>query len=164
MINKDEIDSLRAGVEAANADLHRRVGVLCTLFAGLEMQLRDCVTLIENAGNVSKTDVLPPDEQFGRTVTRFERLLTHLLSGNAKQSALLLIPKLRDLGRMRNDIVHSSWNVTYGKLYHQERVRPKGADPQAADHPNALALIDSAIEESETLIFDLECLRVEHLK
>jgi hypothetical protein len=60
--------------------------------------------------------------------------------------------------------VHSSWNATSGDLFHQERVRPRAADPQSQEHATAHSFIATVSEESATLIFAMECLRREHLK
>jgi len=163
-MDEDEIEARLAEIDNRNGDLYQRVGMLCTLFSGLETQLRDIVKLIEDAHNLPMEERLPADEQYGKTVERMKSLTRAFLRDETQTVVAPIITRLKQVGKKRNDIVHSSWNATSGDLFHQERVRPRAVDPQSQEHATAPSFIATVTEESADLIFELECLRRERLK
>jgi hypothetical protein len=163
MTNENKIEQHLAEIEQLNADLYCRVGMLCTLFSGLETQIRDCIILIEESHDIPKSDCLPPDEPCSRTLKRFKKLLKQCLPAIVAQEGLSLVPRLKMVGQRRNDIVHSSWNATCDNLFHQKRVRPQKAKLQVTDIPDAFGAIEEVTEETAELIFELECFKLENL-
>jgi hypothetical protein len=163
-VNEKEFNEYLQGIERLNADLYRRIGMLCTFFAGLEIQLRDCIAQIEKSHNQPESDRLKSEESYRRTVGHFERVLSQCLTQTGAKIGLELVPRLREVGRMRNEIVHSSWNATAGGLFCVERVRPQEGVLRTVHVLGGPSMIDDTTEEIAEIIFALACFQNEHLK
>lgn len=163
-MNKDELGKSLAQIAAQNSDLYRRIGMLCTFSAGLETQLRDCITQVEQSHHVCESDRLPPHRQYSGTVKHFDKLTQRHMDESLLDVAQQLVSRLQVVGEKRNDIVHSSWNATSPVMYHQERVRPPEPLPQLDDGLAATEQTDVVTEETAEVIFDLECFRNEQRK
>jgi hypothetical protein len=79
-MNSNEDNEMRlAELAVRNAELYRAVGMLCTVFTGLEIELRDGILATEAKHPEQNAKALSPDAQYTSTVKHYKKLAERYL-------------------------------------------------------------------------------------
>ena len=154
-------------------ELHLRMGILLTTFTGVEIELKNAISLLVYEDNLDVGDIVADSLTYSQRVDLFDQLARYMLQdAQPREDLETLISKLRRAGNLRNEVAHSVWSYTIydphekhgDQLFSQERARRKsrrGHPVSSSDDP--FRLLDGAESVINTLEEELVSFETEYL-